>query len=138
MPRGGEKAIENLGFASHVELRGWLVQQDQTGAQPHRGKRSGERDALPLTAREIGPAGVAASEHGVQPSQVCRACRTQRCTDNVVRSAGWSHVAPHRQLETDEILEYGRNAAAPRRYIEFAKVHAVDFDGARLWIVQAA
>src|SRR5258708_18374518 len=70
MPRGGEQAIKDLRFPAHVELRGWLVKQHNTGAKRDGCKCSGERDALPLAARQIGAAVVSAGEHCVQCGQV--------------------------------------------------------------------
>jgi len=43
-----------------------------------------------------------------------------------------------RELEAGEVLEHGRDASTPRLQREIAHVDAVDFDGARLRIVQAA
>jgi len=48
--RGGEDAVEDLGLAAHVELRGGLVEKHQTGPQPHRAEGAGESDTLPLPA----------------------------------------------------------------------------------------
>src|SRR6266576_398827 len=66
MPRHGEQTIENLRFAAHVELRGRLVQQHYAGAHRDGRQRSGECDALPLTARQVGAAVIPAGKHGVQ------------------------------------------------------------------------
>ena len=66
VPRGGEDAVEDLGLAAHVELGGGLVEQHEPGAQPHRAQRPGQGDALPLAAREVGAALVAAGEQRVE------------------------------------------------------------------------
>ena len=70
MAGGGEQAIEDLGFAAHVELRGRLVQQHDAGAEFDGCQRAGERDALPLAARKIGAAVVAAREDGVEFGEI--------------------------------------------------------------------
>src|SRR5882757_3444240 len=54
MPRRGEQPIEDLRFPAHVKLRGWLVEQHDTGTKRDGCQRPGERDALPLAARQIG------------------------------------------------------------------------------------
>src|SRR5262249_6155105 len=54
-----EDAIEDLGLAADVELRGRFVEEHDARAQLHRTERPRERDALPLSAREIRSAGVA-------------------------------------------------------------------------------
>ena len=70
--RRREDALEDLGLAAHVELRGGLVEQDDAGAEPHRAQRAGQRDALPLPAGEIGAAGVAAREDRVEAGEATR------------------------------------------------------------------
>ena len=66
VPGRGEDAVEDLGLAAHVELRGRLVEQHDARAQPHRAQRAGQRDALPLPAREVGAARDSRGEHGVE------------------------------------------------------------------------
>src|SRR6266545_1340884 len=44
---GVEDAVEDLGFAAHVELGGRFVEQNEAGTQPDRAQRPGQRDALP-------------------------------------------------------------------------------------------
>ena len=66
MARGGEQAIENLRFATHVELRGRFIQQHHARAQADRRERPCERNALPLAAGKIGAAAIAAGKHGVE------------------------------------------------------------------------
>ncbi len=101
-------------------------------------QRPGQRDALPLAARQVGAAVVAAGQHRVERGQIRRSRRFERGAHDVVRRAGRGHVVAQRQLEADEVLEHGGDARAPRREIELAKVDAVDLDRARLRIVQAA
>ena len=134
----GEQAIEDLRFPAHVELRGRLVEQHDAGAELDGRQRAGQRDALPLAARQVGAAVVPAGEHRVQRGQVRRARRLERGAHHIVRRAGGRHVIAQRQLQADEVLEHGRDARAPRREIELAKVDAVDLDRARLRIVQPA
>src|SRR6266478_5032623 len=66
MPCRGEQAIKDLCFPAHVELRGRLVKQHHAGAHRDGRERSGERDALPLAARQVGAAVVPAGENRVQ------------------------------------------------------------------------
>ena len=138
MPRRGEQAIEDFRFAAHVELRGRLVEQHDAGAELDGCQRPGERDALPLAARQIGAAVVPAGKHRVQCGQVRRSRGLERRAHDIVWRACRRHVVAQRQLEADEVLEHGRDARAPRREIELANVHAVDLDRAGLRIVQPA
>ena len=57
--RGVEDALEDLRLAAHVELGRRLVEQHDAGAGAHGAQRPGQRDALPLAARQVGAAGVA-------------------------------------------------------------------------------
>ena len=66
MPGRGEHALEDLGLAAHVELRGRLVEQHDAGALLHRAQRAGQRDALPLPAREVGAARVRLGQDRVE------------------------------------------------------------------------
>ncbi len=56
MPGGCEQSIENLRFPADVELRRGLVEQYDSGSQLDGSQRPGERDALPLSARQVGAA----------------------------------------------------------------------------------
>ena len=69
MPRRGEDAVEDLGFAAHVELRGGLVEQHDPRALPHGTQRSGQGHSLPLPAGEVGPPLVAARQDGLEAGQ---------------------------------------------------------------------
>src|SRR5437867_25830 len=53
VPCGGKQAIEDLGFAANIELRGGLIEQHDTSAELDGCQRPGERDALPLAAGEV-------------------------------------------------------------------------------------
>ena len=61
-----EDAVEDLGLAADVELRGGLVEQDDAGAALDREQRAGQRHPLPLAARKVGAALVLARQHGVE------------------------------------------------------------------------
>ena len=82
--RRGEDPVEDLGLAAHVELRGRLVEQHDARAQPHGAQRAGERDALPLPARQVGAAGVATRQDRVEVGKTARAGLRERGVDVVV------------------------------------------------------
>ena len=115
MPRRGENALEDLGFAAHVELRGRLVEQHDARAHRDRAQRARERDALPLSAGEIGAALVGAREHGVELGERRCARGRQRVPNHVVGRAGRRDVVAQRQLEAYEILKDRRDAARATR-----------------------
>src|SRR2546425_919042 len=138
MPRGGEQAIEDLRFPAHIELCGRLVEQHHAGAELDGCQRSSERHALPLATGQVGAAAVAAGEHGVQCGEVRRSRGLERRAYHIVWRACGCHVVAQWQLQADEILEHGRDARAPRREIELAKVDAVNLDRTGLRIVQPA
>ncbi len=86
--RRGKDAIENLRFAAHVELRGRLVEQHDARAELNGAQRARERHALPLAARELGSAVVAARQDRVERRQSRRAGGLERLRDGrVVRAA---------------------------------------------------
>ena len=64
------RRVEDLRLAAHVELRGGLVEQHHAGAELHGAQRARQRDALPLAAREIGAALVAARENRVEAGEI--------------------------------------------------------------------
>src|ERR1043165_6871971 len=66
MPRGGQNALEDLGFAAYIELRGGLVEQDEAGASRDRAQRPRQRDTLPLPSGQIGAALVGAGKDRVE------------------------------------------------------------------------
>src|SRR5262249_17766919 len=122
----------------YVELRGRFVEQDDTGSELDRRQRPRQSDALPLSTGRIGAAVVSAGKHGVQAGEIGRARRLERIAYDVVRSSPRRHVVAHRQLEADEVLKNWSHGRPPGGEVELANIHAVDFDGARLGIVQAA
>src|SRR5882724_6051391 len=63
---GGEEAVEDLGFAAHVELGGGLIEQHDAGSELNGGQGAGKRNALPLAAREVRSTIVPAGEDGVE------------------------------------------------------------------------
>jgi hypothetical protein len=54
-----QEAVVEGGLGANVELGGGLVEHQQPGARVDGVQRAGERDPLPLTARQVDPAGVA-------------------------------------------------------------------------------
>src|SRR6266545_1485379 len=106
----GEDPIEDLCFASYIEVRRRFVQQDNLSPELDRAQRACKGDALPLPAREIGTAFVAASQHRVETRQIRRACGCERPVHDLVGCAGERDVVAQRQLEAGEILEHGADA----------------------------
>src|SRR5579875_2551251 len=121
---GGEQAFEYFGFASHVELCGWLVEQHEAGSEFDGSEGSGERHALPLAAGQISAAGVAARQDRIEFGEVRRSGGCKRRVDDVVRRARGSYVVAHRQLKPHEILKHGGDAGAPGGKIECAEINA--------------
>src|SRR5437660_636773 len=70
MAGGGEEAVEDLGFAAHVELGGGLIEQHDARSELNGGQGAGERNALPLAAGEVRAAIVAAGENGVERGEI--------------------------------------------------------------------
>src|SRR5256884_4338228 len=66
---GGENAVEDLGLAPDVELGRWLIEQRQAGSQLHGAQCPRQRDPLPLAARQVRTAGVAAGQHRVEAGE---------------------------------------------------------------------
>src|SRR5260221_8917025 len=56
------RSLEDFRFASHVELSSRLIQQHQACTHLDGAQRTGERDALPLAAGQIGTALITAGE----------------------------------------------------------------------------
>src|SRR5204862_4809823 len=57
-----QDAVEDLGFAAHVELSGRLVEEHESGAEPYRAQGASERDTPPLPTRAVGRIRVATSQ----------------------------------------------------------------------------
>ena len=107
MTGGGQDPIEDLGLAADVELGGGLVEQHQTRTELHRAQRACQRDALPLSARQVGAAVVALRQDRVEGREVRSAGPAQRRQHRVVGRASRRHVVAQRQFELDEVLEDG-------------------------------
>ena len=108
LPGRGQDALEDLGLAAHVELRGRLVEQHNGRTLPNGGERPRERDALPLAAGEIGAAGVAARQDGVQIGEAEifeRILAATRQTTTILISHRFSTV---RHADRICVLEGGR------------------------------
>ena len=102
-----EDAVEDLRLATNVELRGWLVQQDDAGSELDGAQRARQRDALPLAARQVGAALVASGEHRVEGGQVRRASRRRaRRGSPCLGAPAGATLSRSGQLESGEILEY--------------------------------
>src|ERR1051326_4569527 len=78
-----KNAIENFRFTANVQLRGRLVEQHNSRAHTHRAKRARQRDALPLSTREIGAAFVAAGKYGVESGETAGA-GIRQCSEYVI------------------------------------------------------
>ena len=61
-----QEAVEEGHLGPHVELGGRLVKDEHRGTRSDGEEGTGERDALPLPAREVHAARVAAGEDGLQ------------------------------------------------------------------------
>ncbi len=103
----------------------------------HRAQRSCERHALPLPAREIGAAGIAARQHRIETSQLRRACGFERRVNLVVRGARGRNVVAQGKLEACEVLEHRGDSRAPRVDLELSYVDPIHFDRARLRVVES-
>src|SRR3954469_21875796 len=114
LARRSEQAIEDLGLAAHIELRGRVVEQHDARAEVHRAPRARQSNALPLAAGQVGAAVVATGEHRIEAGQVLGAGGRERLAHDRVWRARWGDVVAQRQLEADEVLENGRDTRAPR------------------------
>src|SRR5438876_580723 len=74
------------------------------------------------------------------PSSTTRPCSStqMRSACRTVEKRWEMRIVVQRQLEADEVLKDGGDAGAPRPEVKMAKVDAVDFDGPRLRVVEAA
>src|SRR6516165_1968851 len=134
MTRLREDAIEDLGLAPHVELRRGLVENDDARTQPDRTQGARKSDSLPLAARQIDPAVVAAREDGVERREIRCACRFE-CVQELGVSRGscaetmpGADVVAERPLEADEILEHCGNPRAPPVDRQLTKIDPLDLD----------
>src|SRR6516162_5531721 len=137
-PRRRQKAVENLRFATHVELRGGFVEQHHASARFNRRQCPRQCYPLPLSAGEICAAVIAASKNCVERGQFCRTSRFQCGLHNIVWRTCGRDIVAQRQFKADEVLEHGGDAGAPRREIELAKIGAVDLNPAGLRVVEPA
>ena len=135
----GQDALEDLRLAAHVELRRRLVEQDDAGAHLDGAERAGQRDALPLAAREIGAALVAARQHRVE-SRELRGARGLPAPRARPRRAHLPGATLSRSGSSKRMKSWKTAASArsPCAEIEIAQVDAVDFDRAALRVVQPA
>ena len=84
------------------------------GAQPHRAQRARQRHALPLPARQVGAALVAARQRRVERRRGRAApASASAARIDVVGRAGRRDVVAQRQLEADEVLEHRGDPRAP-------------------------
>lgn len=138
MTAGRQQAIEDFRFSPNVELGRRLIEQHDARSQRHGTQCAGQCDTLPLPARQLGPPFVAAGEDRIEGREIGRPRRFESGDNRRIRSAGRRDVFAERQLETREILEYGRQSRSPRAQVEGADVDAVDFDRPLKRVVQAA
>src|SRR5262249_49569252 len=87
VPRGRQKAVENLRFATHVELGSGFVEQHHASA--HFNSRQCPRQGypLPLSAGEICAAVISARKNRVGRCQFCRTSRFQCGLHDIVWGA---------------------------------------------------
>src|SRR5258708_37064973 len=119
--RGREDAVEDLGLAPDVELGRRLVEEHDTGAEPHRAQGPRERDTLPLAARQVRPTRVAARQDRVETGEARRTGLREGPRDHVVRRAARSHVVAQRQLEANAALKYRGQAREPNLTVTVAE-----------------
>ena len=136
--RGGEEPVEDLGFAPDVELRGRLVEQHDARAELHGAQRARQRDALPLPARRVGAAVVAARQHRVELGQVRRARRLERQPHRVVGAPAGATLSRSGSSSRMKSWNTAVTPRSPGGEIELAQIDAVDLDRARLRVVQPA
>ena len=106
---GREEPTEDLGFPSHVELRCWFVEQHDSGTLTDGAQRTRQRDALPLTPRQVGAPRVGLRQDRVEVGQSLGA-GIDKCGDDIgVIGAGGRDVVAKRQFEPDEVLEDRRD-----------------------------
>ena len=67
-----DERVEERGLGAHVERRGRLVEHEHRRSRLERVERPCDREALPLPAREVDPALVAAAQRRVEPERVGR------------------------------------------------------------------
>ena len=138
--RRGEDALEDLGFAAHVELRGRLVEQHDAGAQPHGAERPRERDPLPLPAGEVGAARRSRATSTVSSSASDRRARALPAPRESTSSGAPSGATLSRSGSSKRMKSW-KTAVTRERHageIELAQVDAVDLDRAGLRVVEPA
>src|SRR5581483_2036281 len=134
-----EKALEELRLGANVEVGRRLVEHEHRRAAVDGDERTGDRNALPLPAREIRAAGVRGRERRLETArergeQIGATGALERTADRVVvvhelqRPEG--DVLAQRQLVAAEVLEDRRHTALPGGSVELAQVGAVAGDPA--------
>ena len=130
VPRGGQDALEDLRLAAHVELRRRLVEQHDAGAQLHGAERARQRDALPLAARQIGAALVAAGQHGVEPASFAAPAASSAASTTSSGAPAGATLSRSGSSRRMKSWNTAVSARSPRGEIELAQVDAVDLDRA--------
>src|SRR6516165_2797001 len=138
VPRRRQKAVENLRFATHVELRGGFVEQHHASAHFNRRQCPRQGYPLPLPSGEICAAVISARKNCVERRQFCRTSRFQCILHDIVWRACGRDIVAQWQFKADEVLEHGGYAEAPRHDVELAKIGAVDLNPAGLRVVEPA
>ena len=139
VPRGSQNPLEDLRFAANVELRGGFVQQHHASAQSDGAQCPRERDPLPLAAREIRAAFVAASQDGVESRKIPPRPLPSRAL-RMAASGAPSGATLSRSGSSKRMKSW--NTAVTRRapavQVELAQIDAIDLDRARLRVIEPA
>jgi hypothetical protein len=140
-----EETVEERRLGADVEIGGGLVEHEHAGAALDREQRPGDRDPLPLPARELGALGVLAREGRVQAlwqgvDELQRTGTVERGADPLVVVQQLHRAVPdvlaHGQLVVDEVLEDRGHTPPPRAHRVLTELAAVDEDAAGLRLVQ--
>src|SRR5215471_7092324 len=138
VPRRRQKAVENLRFATHVELGCRFVEQHHASAHFNRRQCPRQGYPLPLSAGEICAAFISARKNCVERCKFCRTSGFQCGLQDIIWGACGRDIVAQRQFKADEVLEHGGDAGAPPREIPLAKIGAVDLNPAGLRVVEPA
>src|SRR5688572_708260 len=117
-----EEAVVEGGLGAHVQVGGGFIEDEHVGSGVGAEEGTGKGDLLPLATREIGSARELAGEDGVPAARkgleelsgagtggdVGEAYIVGRCAE-----AGEGDVLAQRERVLDEVLEDGREVAAP-------------------------
>src|SRR5262245_18861389 len=94
--RSGENAVEDFCFAANIELSCRLIEQNDACAELYRAECTRQSDSLPLSAREIGAALIAAGEHRIELGKAICTRRTKRIEHNLIGRTLWRNIVAER------------------------------------------